>query len=201
MSEPLTVSEAAKALKLSTRKVYELAASGELACYRFGSAVRFAPEHLEEYKSKCLRTAKPKPAAPTPEPIPEGMQLVNFLGRIVLMPIPPPPPPPPSASERRRQRKAEDARRKEERRALVSFHASKRRAAKIQRTPPWADLDAMRAVYDEAARLSRESGILHNVDHIVPLQGKTVSGLHVANNLQILTASENSRKRNRYEHE
>jgi hypothetical protein len=83
--------------------------------------------------------------------------------------------------------------------ALLRFHANKRRAAKLKRTPPWADLEAMRAIYQEAQRLTSETGIPHHVDHDVPLQGKLVSGLHVPNNLQILTGSENSKKRNRFE--
>lgn len=86
-----------------------------------------------------------------------------------------------------------------ERPALLRMHARRRKAAKKQRTPPWSDLDAMREIYAEAHRLTQETGVMHHVDHIVPLQGKTVSGLHVPNNLQILTASENSRKGNRYE--
>lgn len=83
--------------------------------------------------------------------------------------------------------------------AVVAFHASKRRAARIERTPPWADLDAMRAIYAEAQRLTAETGTPHHVDHVIPLQGKLVSGLHVPSNLQILTGSENSKKRNRFE--
>lgn len=50
--------------------------------------------------------------------------------------------------------------------------------------PPWADADAIVAIYDEAVRLERETGIDHHVDHIIPLNGKTVSGLHVAWNLE-----------------
>jgi hypothetical protein len=87
----------------------------------------------------------------------------------------------------------------EARRALVRFHVAKRRAAKLRRTPPWADLDAMRAIYDEARRLTRETGIEHHVDHEIPLQGELVSGLHVHNNLRIITGAENSRKKNRFE--
>lgn len=83
--------------------------------------------------------------------------------------------------------------------ALMRYHANKRRAAKLQRTPAWACHEAMRAIYAEAARLTAETGIEHHVDHEYPLQGRLVSGLHVETNLRVLTASENSRKKNRYE--
>lgn len=61
-------------------------------------------------------------------------------------------------------------------------------------TPKWADLDAIKQFYIEAQRLTKETGIPHEVDHIIPIQGKIVSGLHVPENLQILTAEENQRK-------
>ena len=83
--------------------------------------------------------------------------------------------------------------------ALVRHHAGKRRTAKLQRTPPWADLEAIRLIYKEAARLECETGIAHHVDHFYPLQGYLVSGLHVETNLQILTAAENIRKSNDFE--
>ncbi len=69
-------------------------------------------------------------------------------------------------------------------------------ADKLNRTPAWADLVAIKQIYIECARISRETGIKHHVDHIIPLRGKTVSGLHVPNNLQIITAEENIQKRN-----
>jgi hypothetical protein len=74
-----------------------------------------------------------------------------------------------------------------------------RRAARQQRTPPWSDPVAIRAFYDEALSRSYMTGIKHHVDHIVPLRGRLVSGLHVAANLQVITASENMSKKNNFE--
>ena len=68
---------------------------------------------------------------------------------------------------------------------------AKRRAAKLQRTPAWADLEAIRQFYAGCPKG-------YEVDHIVPLQGVNVSGLHVLNNLQYLTKSENSSTGNGY---
>jgi glutaredoxin len=75
----------------------------------------------------------------------------------------------------------------------------KRKAAKLQRTPKWLNdgqLFEMESIYKYCAAL-RSVGLDYEVDHIVPMQGKTVSGLHVPWNLQILTASENASKGNR----
>lgn len=83
--------------------------------------------------------------------------------------------------------------------ALVRHHAGKRRSSRLQRTPAWADLERIKAIYAEAQRISTETGVLHVVDHDVPLLGKLVSGLHVHENLKIITALENSRKRNKFE--
>lgn len=68
-------------------------------------------------------------------------------------------------------------------------------------TPNWLTDEqwaAMNAVYQEAKHLTQKTGIRHEVDHIVPVNGKTVSGLHVPWNLQILTQAENVSKSNRY---
>ena len=75
---------------------------------------------------------------------------------------------------------------------------AKRRAAKIQRTPAWADQEAIQEIYDTASFL-RDIGEDVHVDHIIPLQGEKVSGLHVHNNLQIIDAKENISKSNKFE--
>jgi len=75
----------------------------------------------------------------------------------------------------------------------------KRCAAKKHAMPSWANLDAIRAFYSEAIRLTRETGMRHEVDHIIPLQSPLVCGLHVETNLQILTSEANKKKRNHFE--
>ena len=70
---------------------------------------------------------------------------------------------------------------------------ARRRAEQDNRTPAWADLESIRAIYVEAAARGLE------VDHIIPLRGRNVSGLHVEANLQLLSRPENIRKGNRYD--
>ena len=88
---------------------------------------------------------------------------------------------------------------KQSNRGSVRSYRAKRRAAILQATVPWADLEAIKEIYKEAVMLTKETGIEYHVDHIIPLQGKEVSGLHCESNLQILTASDNISKHNKFE--
>jgi hypothetical protein len=63
-------------------------------------------------------------------------------------------------------------------------------------TPKWADKKKMKEIYDRARLLSEETGVKHEVDHIIPLKNELVCGLHVETNLRIVTKEENRRKRN-----
>lgn len=83
----------------------------------------------------------------------------------------------------------------------VIANVKSRKHAKIRRVPPWLTADHKRqieAIYREAQHLTKISGVQMHVDHIVPLQGKTVSGLHVPWNLQILSKDENLTKNNKW---
>lgn len=75
--------------------------------------------------------------------------------------------------------------------------SAQRKAAKIRATPPWSDLGKIKVLYKKAKWLGSITGLEYHVDHIVPLQGNTVSGLHIWENLQILEASLNLSKNNR----
>lgn len=76
-------------------------------------------------------------------------------------------------------------------------HCAARRARRVQATPVWCDRAGIVRLYIEAQRLTLETGIPHEVDHIIPLRGKMVCGLHIPLNMQIITRTENRRKFNR----
>ena len=63
----------------------------------------------------------------------------------------------------------------------------------------WANQDAILEIYRQAELMTNATGRLHVVDHVIPLQGRTVSGLHVETNLRVIEHHENARKHNAWE--
>ena len=84
-------------------------------------------------------------------------------------------------------------------RGMYNARDAKRRAAELQATPSWADHEQIARIYKLRKKVSDKTGVIHHVDHIVPLQGKDVCGLHVENNLAIIPAKMNLQKSNKYE--
>jgi 5-methylcytosine-specific restriction endonuclease McrA len=73
--------------------------------------------------------------------------------------------------------------------------------AKINRTPQWLDKDdgwVIQEIYELSYKRTKMTGIKWHVDHIIPLQGKLVSGLHVPANLQVIPAIINMGKGNKF---
>jgi hypothetical protein len=82
--------------------------------------------------------------------------------------------------------------------------ANKRRAAKLQALPKWltkAEHEQIKELYTCAQMFKLYTGEEYHVDHIVPLQGENVCGLHVPWNLQVIPAKENLSKSNKLQEE
>lgn len=105
--------------------------------------------------------------------------------------------------EKRAQIKAQKAEWLKNNRAWDNAQKAKRKAKKLQATPKWLTnhhWNQIEQIYEKAKSLSRETGQDYQVDHILPLQGETVSGLHVPWNLEPILATENASKKNRLPH-
>jgi hypothetical protein len=85
-------------------------------------------------------------------------------------------------------------------RPMYARNAAKRRASELQATPSWLTEDdtfIFNEIYEMRDIRSNDTGVVHHVDHIIPLQGVEACGLHTWWNLQLLPASENISKSNK----
>lgn len=78
-------------------------------------------------------------------------------------------------------------------------HVRKAQTARLRRFPKWANEQRIQEVYATAQRLARNTGLEWHVDHVLPLQGRLVSGLHVHENLRVVPARMNLQKSNHFE--
>lgn len=79
---------------------------------------------------------------------------------------------------------------------IVGAHNARQRAAKLHAIAGWANHFFIREIYRLAQLRTKITGLTWHVDHIVPLRGKGVCGLHVENNLRVVPGAENCRKNN-----
>ena len=97
---------------------------------------------------------------------------------------------------RNKERVSANAKRWREENLDRSRATVRRRRAKM-RYVQWADDARILEVYSEALRLTEETGVKHEVDHVFPVSGRTVTGLHVAENLRAVPCSVNRSKNNK----
>jgi gluconate kinase len=85
-----------------------------------------------------------------------------------------------------------------EKKARIVAYVSARKKKRDKSMPLWANKAAIEMIYLQARMLTLQTGIKHEVDHIIPSNHELVCGLHVENNLQILTEVENILKSNSF---
>ena len=79
--------------------------------------------------------------------------------------------------------------------------AHTQRRHEIEAKCHWADQDMIKQIWTESRKLTKETGIKHQVDHILPIFGTTVWGFHLETNLEIVVATENMGKGNTVDQE
>jgi hypothetical protein len=79
----------------------------------------------------------------------------------------------------------------------VNAKIANREAKKNKATPKWADIRKIQEIYESCSEKTKKENIKYSVDHIIPLNGKNVCGLHVHYNMRIIPLVDNIRKGNR----
>lgn len=100
--------------------------------------------------------------------------------------------------EIREQVKDRSKRHYQQNKVMYLVRGAARRASKRQASPIWADNKKIKLLYSKAARLTDETGVKYVVDHVIPLVNDKVCGLHVHNNLQVITQLDNLKKSNKF---
>jgi len=77
-------------------------------------------------------------------------------------------------------------------------HRTRKRKQLKDATPGWVDKEGIRRFYEECVRLSEQMGVDFEVDHEIPLKGKYVSGLHIPENLKVISHNLNKTKGNKF---
>jgi len=85
-----------------------------------------------------------------------------------------------------------------ENRWIYNNRDARRRAAELKATPSWANLEQIERIYKLRKKVSDKTGVEHHVDHIIPLQGESICGLHVESNLAVVPARMNLSKGNSF---
>ena len=124
--------------------------------------------------------------ASQPEPLPEMEVRLDYIKEVI----------------HQKQGSSSKISSEELRKAFLAHKKSEDNAktAKLNATPKWLtdeQLTQIRDLYIMAKEMTKATGIEYVVDHIMPLQGETLSGLHVPWNLQIITDHQNTQKHNK----
>ena len=80
----------------------------------------------------------------------------------------------------------------------LSALSAQNEEARKQAMPEWANRHLINFIYTTRRYIQMETSERWQVDHVIPIKGKTVCGLHVHNNLQIVTADYNRKKSNKF---
>jgi len=171
----MTVEQAAEVLHIAPKTCRALARRGLIPAAKIGKHWRFDQKQLEDFIAQRAAEKQAPVCATPPRKILEPELAAEYAGRIMLGYTPAPI-------------------------GASSVTRSAIRNERVRRaTPVWADLAAIKIFYREARWLTRRTQLRHHVDHIVPIEGGTVCGLHVQHNLRIITAVSNVRRPRRWD--